>query len=175
MNNAPGYALAARPFNTFSMGFGGERFFRVYREGEYLLFVTYPGRSKWQFVCMRFGLLGALIWMFLKKGFERKRDALIGELDRTHPDARMQRDKHNFAIHRAQIAAQAVQPTGFFKRGVSAAEWHLQTPDKGPQTLQLPTPEDVTTLLQTMPTFTATPLDVQVLWNAAKKRYLKPS
>jgi hypothetical protein len=173
MNNASGYALVARPFNVFSMGFGGERFFRVYHEGEYLLFVTYPGRSKWQYVCMQLGLLGALIWTFIRRSFERKRDALLAELDRSHPDARMQRDKQNFAVHRAQVITHALEPTGFFKRGVSAAEWRLNTPDKGDQTLQLPTPEDVTTLLQIAPQFTATPLDVKVVWNAAKGRYLK--
>ena len=172
MNQAPGYVLVARPFNAFSMGFGGERFFRVYREGEYLLFVTYPGRSKWHLVCMRFGLLGALLWMFIRKSFERKRDALLAELDRTHPDARMQRDKRNFAVHRTQLLSQALEPTGFFKRGVSAAEWHFNTPDKADQKMQLPTPEDVSTLLQGMPQFTATPLNVKVVWNDAKKRYL---
>jgi len=175
MSNASGYALVARPFNTFSTGFGGERFFRVYQQGEYLLFVTYPGRSKWQYICMQFGLLGALLWVFLRKGFERRRDALLAELDRTHPDALMQRDIQNFAVHRAQLQSQALEQTGFFKRGVSAAAWRFKTPEKGELTLQLPTPEDVGTLLQTVPQFSPSPLDVQVVWNDAKKRYLKPS
>jgi hypothetical protein len=175
MSNASGYALVARPFNAFSMGFGGERFFRVYQHGEYLLFVTYTGRSKWQLFWRQFGLLGALIWMLVRKSFERKRDALLAELDRTPPDALMQRDKHNFAVHRTQLLAQALEPTGFWKRGVSSAAWHFNTPDKGALALQLPTPEDVTTLLQNMPQFSPSPLNVKVVWNEAKKRYLKPN
>jgi hypothetical protein len=174
MNNAPGYALASRPFNTFSMGFGG-RFFRVYQQGEYLLFITFPGQSKWQLFCRQFGLLGALIWMLIKKSFERKRAALFQELDSMHPDALMQRDKHNFAVHRVQFQTQALEPTGFFQRGASAAAWLFSTQEKGALMLYLPTPEDVGMLLQLMPQFSPTPLNVKVVWNDAKKRYLKAS
>jgi hypothetical protein len=175
MSNASGYALVTRPFNTFSMGFGGERFFRVYQQGEYLLFITFPGRSKWQLFCRQFGLLGALIWSFIRKSFERKREALFQELDRTHPDALIQRDKHNFAVHRMQFQGQSLEPIGFFKRGVSAAAWLFSTQEKGALNLQLPTVEDVATLLQIMPQFSPVPLNVKVVWNDAKKRYLKAS
>ena len=175
MNQNPGYELAVRPFSAFSMGFGGERFYRVYQSGDYLLFVTYQGRSKWQMLSFQFGLLGALIWALMRRSFERKREALLAEMDRAHPNALMERDKHNFAVHRAQVAAQEIEQAGFFKRGASAAEWKLTTPEKGPLVLQLPTPDDVHTLLQTLPRFCPQPINVKVAWNEAKKRFLKPS
>ncbi|HEY4105269.1 MAG TPA: hypothetical protein VGM44_15335 [Polyangiaceae bacterium] len=175
MNQVQGSGLAVRPFNAFSMGFGGERFFRVYQSGEYLLFITFPGRSKWQLACMQFGLLGALLWAFIRRRFERKRDALLAELDRTQPNELMGRDKNNFAVHRMQLGGQELDQTGFFKRGVSAAEWHVTTPEKGALVFQLPTIDDVATLLQQLPHFSPIPLNVKVAWNEAKKRYLKPS
>ena len=174
MTNAWGGGAAASPtsFGAWASGFKGQTYYRAYAQGDDLYFVTYPAQSKLQLVLMQFGLLGALLWLLFKKGFEQKTAALLASYDRTPPAELVARDKHNFVATLARLAEQVVEPAGFFKRGAAAAQWQFTHPERGKMALHLSTPADVEALLGLLARAPGVRADVRLRWDDAKKKYV---
>jgi hypothetical protein len=162
-------------FGAWTSGFGGQTYYRAYVQGGDLSFVTYPAQSRLQLVLMQFGLLGALLWLLFKKGFEQKTAALLASYDRTPPTELVARDKKNFVASLTRLAEQVVEPAGFFKRGASAAQWHVAHPERGKMTLHLTTPADVEAVLRLLARTPGVQADVRVQWDDAKKKYVARS
>jgi hypothetical protein len=167
-----GAAASPMSFGAWTSGFGGQTYYRAYVQGGDLSFVTYPAQSKLQLVLMQFGLLGALLWLLFKKGFEQKTAALLASYDRTPPAELVARDKKNFVATTAALTEQVVEPAGFFKRGASAAQWNFVHPERGKMTLHLTTPADVEAVLGLLARTPGARADVRVQWNDAKKKYV---
>jgi hypothetical protein len=177
MTNTGDGSAAASPasFGAWTSGFGGQTHYRAYAQSGDLYFVSYPAQSKLQLVLMQFGLLGALIWLFFKKGFEQKTAALLASYDNTPPADLVLRDKSNFVATPARMTEQTVEPAGFFKRGASAAQWQFTHPERGKVALNLSTPADVEAVLGLLARAPAARADVQVRWDDAKKKYVARS
>lgn len=170
-----GAAASPASFGAWTSGFKGQTYYRTYVRGDDLYFVTYPAQSKLQLVLMQFGLLGALIWLLFKKGFEQKTAALLASYDRTPPAELVARDKSNFVATLARLAEQVVAPAGFFKRGASAAQWQFMHPERGKTALQLSTPADVEAVLGLLARTPGSLADIQVQWDGARKKYVARS
>jgi hypothetical protein len=164
-------ATPAPPFNASIPGLMGERFFRVYARSERLYFISYKGRSKLHLVLGQFGLLGALLWLAFRKGFERKLAKLLAELDQADPQALLGRDSASFVLDGKQLLEQSVAPAGLLKRGSAIAQWKFTAPEKGAMTLCLATAPDVDAAIALLPRLSD--VSVELEWDVLKRKYVK--
>lgn len=164
-------ATSATPFNVSTHGFTGERHYRVYARGGRLYFISYKGRSPLQLVLAQLGLLGALIWLCFRKGFERKVARRLAELDQADPQVLLGQDSASFVLEGKQLLAQSVTLAGLLKRGAAVAQWKLSSPEKGEQTLFLPTVPDVEAALALLPRLSD--VSVELEWDVQKRKFVR--
>jgi hypothetical protein len=151
-----------------------DRQYRVYVLGEQLFFVRTGGQQIGQLVAHQFGLIGALIWQLTKKRRERKVAAAQQALDAMHPAQLVTQHKHSFEVHVGQLTNQSLEaPSSWQKRGPYAARWQFTAEGRGRMQLELVANEDVEAFLRLVAPAAGEALRVGVVWNEAKKKYVK--
>src|SRR5262245_11235325 len=117
------FVFNARCLSTFT----GDRKYRVYcRDGEFF-FIRIGGQNM-DMVAMHFGLLGALIAAFFRRG-NKSADA-ISEQDQSHPRELLVHHKHNFSFPPSDIVDSSIEPAPRLpQHGPCVGRWTLRLKD----------------------------------------------
>jgi len=126
-----------------------DRQYRVYVHGEQLIFIRSGGPQMGQHVANQLGLIGALIWMLIRKRQERKAAAAQQALDSAHPLQLVTQHKHSFQSHPTQLTDQSLEAPSFWQgRGPCAARWKFVVGGTDRMQLELLTKDDVDAFLR---------------------------
>jgi 4-amino-4-deoxy-L-arabinose transferase-like glycosyltransferase len=151
-----------------------DRQYRVYVEGEQLYFVRTGGQAMGHVMAHQFGLIGALIWLLLRKRQEKKAAEAMRELDAMHPSQVVGQHKHSFQVHASEITEQSLEPPSWYQpRGPCAARWRFVVRGTDRMVLELPTKDDVDAALRLLSPTMRAALRIEIDWNPAKGKFVR--
>jgi hypothetical protein len=163
-------------FNArFVSTFSPDRVYRVYVVGNELFFIRIGGQGGVrEGVTGGFGLAGGLAGGLLDSRAEKKRGALIQNIDQADPQQLLSDHKHNFTLTSTDFQGGTMEPpSSFAGHGRQVGRWKFNLRDGRKMSFEFEKPEDLRAALDILPKLLGSELAVNVEWNEAKKRFEK--
>lgn len=159
-------------FNATSLHLlSGDRQYRVYVRDDELFFVRIGGQNA-DVAASQFGLLGALISAFFRRGDKTAED--IARLDDSHPRNSLADHKHNFSVRASEIVDSVIEPAPTMpQHGPCVGRWTFALRDGKKWKLQFVDLEQMHCAVRCLAKALGTSLRVGVRWNEHEQRYVK--
>jgi hypothetical protein len=150
-----------------------DRVYRIYVIGNDLYFIRIGGQGGIQeAVTHQFGFLGSFIGAFLKKRTEKKKEALIQNIDQMSPERRLAEHKHNFKLNSIEFQEGRIEPaSSFAAHGPHVGRWNFSLRDGRKMNFQFEKNEDLQIALNALPRLLVGRLSVNGEWNESKKKF----
>ena len=152
-----------------------DRFYRIYVVGDQLFFIRVGGQGGIkEGITHQSGLLGLLVATLMEKRAEKKNKALLEAMDQTNPEQLLSRHKENFRLSAVEMKDGTVDPPSFLAtHGAQVGRFLLNLRDGKTMNFQFEKIDDMRIALDVLPELFSSGFQVNVQWNANKKRYEK--
>jgi hypothetical protein len=166
---------STKVFNAkYISGWLPDRQYRIYVIGNEMFFIRIGGQDVQAALTHQFGLLGGLIGTLLQKRSEKKKAALIQNIDQMNPEQLLAEHKHNFKVNSIEFESATVEPRSFFaSHGPHVGLWKFNLKDGRKMKLQFDNNEDLQSALNILPQLLSNSVRGNVEWNENKKRFQK--
>src|SRR4051812_28001198 len=170
--------VAQSPYNVFHArgvisAWKGDRLFRVYVHDGKFFFIKVGG-SKQQSAAMgaQFGLIGALVAMWLRKREEKKTAQKINEIFTVPPEHLIGQEKESFVVDQGVLTGMSIEP-GTFWNSAKWGRWRFHDAKGKKRVFTFEDAASVQSALRHLPEACGANLAINAEWDDAKEKLVK--